>query len=43
MFCIYRSPSTNVRSFIETLSKVLKEYKCKGGCTVLIGIMTLTL
>lgn len=41
--CIYKSPSTDIRSFIETLSKVIKQYKYNGGYTVLIVNMNINI
>jgi len=45
ILCVYRSPSTDVRSFIETLNKVIKEYEYeyKSGYTVLIGDMNINI
>jgi len=43
ILCIYRSPSTDIRSFMEILSKVINEYKYKGGYTVLIGDMNINI
>lgn len=43
ILCIYRSPSTDISSFIETLSKIIKEHKYNGGYTVLIGDMNINI
>jgi hypothetical protein len=43
MLCIYRSPSSDERIFLKTLSKVIDETNNKDGYTVLIGDMNINI